>query len=241
MVIHSVWRKGSRTRLWSDAETPSPTGNWLDGGRGCSSGLASAIQGLGDAFRVAVGSEGDQCRIEAGEILRHPHIPGPARIAHRNARAEAAVLIDDGQELASAAIGGGLELDGLAHSWWGCWARWRLSEPAADRARLHSWKWAVAGLPPARAFSAACESPSNPHVAASGRAAAITADELSRNLPQLMPMPGLLKDEQLAPMAMAAAWCPTDRQPSNSQTRQRKPLSSPRVPKTADSSTRLRT
>jgi hypothetical protein len=53
-----------------------------------------------------------RCGVEAGELLQHGHhVLGFAASAHPDGQAEAAVLVDHVQELDSAAISGGVELE----------------------------------------------------------------------------------------------------------------------------------
>jgi hypothetical protein len=67
---------------------------------------------LGVKLRTVVATDERLNRVGAGELLqdRH-HILGLAASAHRNGQAEATILVDHVQELESAAVGRGIELE----------------------------------------------------------------------------------------------------------------------------------
>ena len=57
----------------------------------------------------------------------------------------------------------------MAHTWWGCSARWRRTELSAGRARLRFLGVGAAAPPPSRAVAPACGSRSSPLAAAGER------------------------------------------------------------------------
>jgi len=67
---------------------------------------------LGDELRTVVRSDERRGRVEAGELLHHSHhVLGFAAPAHPDRKAEATVLVDHVQELESAAVSRGIELE----------------------------------------------------------------------------------------------------------------------------------
>jgi hypothetical protein len=89
-----------------------PRGSWLDIGGGGAAGLAPALEGVGNELGAVIAADERRRRVDAGELLQHRHhILGLAAPAHPDRQAETAVLVDHIQELESAAISGGVELE----------------------------------------------------------------------------------------------------------------------------------
>ena len=162
---------------------------------------------MGDEFGPVVAADERWGWVEAGELLQHRHdVFGLAAPAHPDGQAETAVLVDHVEELEPPAIGRGVELEvhrpDLVRV---------LSLVTSHRAVSRSCPLLLAGGGPLEALLA--PEPVHPLVVyrpafspqqAVGHAPA-PADVLSCDLAETMPQLGLLKIDDLADMALAAA------------------------------------
>jgi hypothetical protein len=82
-------------------------------------GITPITQVLGDELQAVVVADVQKCRVEARELLQNSYRIVGAALTRPDRLSEAAVLIDHVQELDTAAIGGGVELEEhRAQLWW---------------------------------------------------------------------------------------------------------------------------